>query len=93
MYINVLKSNIEILDIGSERLAGIKLQGISQKPYYIFAIYLPANNNTDHHKDNLDSLQEVYSCYSDNGQVIIAGDMNSSVMNEETYKCFEIERI
>ena len=48
MYKNVLNSNIEIieiLDIGSERLARIKLQGISQKPYYMFATYLPANNN------------------------------------------------
>ena len=83
MYKNVLKTTIEILDIGSERLAGIKLRGISQKPYYIFATYLPANNNINHYRDYLDSLQEVYSCYSDNGHVIIAGDMNSSVMNKE----------
>ena len=34
-------------------------------------------------RDHLDSLQEVYSCYFDNGHVIIADDINSSVVNEE----------
>ena len=51
MYRKTLKSNIELLDIGNDRLAGIKLRGPNPRPYYIFVNILPANNDINFYRD------------------------------------------
>ena len=83
MYHKRFSAYIEHVDIDSDRIIGIKLVGFSNKPYFIFSVYLPASNNIENFKDELGTLNDVTNFYSEKGYVIVGGDMNASLADNQ----------
>ncbi|MEW8546047.1 MAG: reverse transcriptase family protein [Candidatus Thiodiazotropha sp.] len=79
MYKKSLASRIELLEAGNDRIIGIKLTNPASKPYYIFSVYLPSNNYINDYREAISYLQEIFTYYSENGHVVLAGDMNASL--------------
>ena len=44
MYKNTLASRIELINTDRYRLIGIRLLGLTAKPFIIFSVYMPSNN-------------------------------------------------
>ena len=57
--------------------------GLSSKPYYIFAVYLPSNNCINEYREQLNIIQATYTYYSEIGHVILGGDWNASLLDQE----------
>ncbi|MEW8547703.1 MAG: endonuclease/exonuclease/phosphatase family protein, partial [Candidatus Thiodiazotropha sp.] len=96
LYRKSLTYNVETLNVGNERIVGIKVVGLGPKPYFIFSVYMPASNNINDYRDQIMSLQEIYSYYSDVGHVIFGGDMNASLLGEQQsnkYKSIELLKL
>ena len=96
LYKKSLTYNVEILNDGNERIVGIKVVGLGPKPYFIFSVYMPSSNNIGEYREQITSLQEIYSYYSEVGHVIIGGDMNASLLGElhsNKYKSTELVKL
>ncbi len=67
----------------SERIIGVELKTMSNESIFIFSVYLPANNNIDEYKYELNILNDYINFYSQYGYVIIGGDFNTSVSERD----------
>ena len=88
-----LTYNVETLNDGNERIVGIKVVGLGLKPYFIFSVHMPSSNNIGEYREQITSLQEIYSYYSEVDHVIIGGDTNASLLGElhsNKYKSTEL---
>lgn len=56
---------------------------------YIFGVYLPDDSNEDTYIQELNHVESLYCHYRSYGNVIIAGDLNGSIishLNTNAYK-------
>ena len=83
MYKKTLASRIELINTDSDRLIGIRLLGLTAKPFFIFSVYMPSNNCINDYRDQLNLIQATYTYYSEMGHVILGGDWNASLLDEE----------
>ena len=72
----------EIEGILSNRIIGIQLNTNKNVPVFIFGVYMPYDNNIDEFRTELDTVESLYLYYSNYGKVFIAGDFNSSLIDD-----------
>ena len=78
-----------IYKTNSERIVGIQIKCKTHEPLFVFGVYLPADSSIDNFREELNALDDLYAYYSNYGQVVIEGDLNSSCVNtniDGTYK-------
>lgn len=81
MYRKCLAFSIrEIPCFDSNRIIGIELKTCNGC-VYILGAYLPSDNNVDNYAYELNLLENLYNHYSNYGKVIIAGDLNGSLVD------------
>lgn len=79
MYRKHLSFSIrEIPCYDSNCIIGIELRTTHGSYIYILEAYLPSNNNIERYAQELNILENLYSHYSNYGNVIAAGDLNGS---------------
>ena len=83
MFKKTLASRVEAINTDSDRIIGIKLIGYGMKPYYVFAVYMPSNNYINDYRDELNQVQAIYTHYSEAGHVILGGDWNASILEQQ----------
>jgi hypothetical protein len=67
----------EIPCLESDRVVGVEVK-TSRGNLYIFGVYMPADNNVDCYTHEMNTVESLYNYYSVYGDVIIAGNLNSS---------------
>jgi hypothetical protein len=82
MYKKTLEQNIKVIDCKSDRIIALKLNRLMALPLFIFCVYLPADNDIDNYRDYLESLDNLITYYKDFGYIIVAGDMNASIIDK-----------
>lgn len=82
LYRRSLSSIIKHLDCGNDRIIGIKVQSRSQRPLFIFSVYMPACNDIQTYSECLDKLSDITIYYQGIGHVMICGDMNASLKDD-----------
>lgn len=84
LYKTTLSFSVSELDIDqTERIVGLELRYQGGSPLYIFGVYLPSDDVLHKYKDELDTLEALYSHYIQYGNVIIAGDLNGSYLDRD----------
>ena len=71
--------------IGNDRVIGVEIKGVLNVALYVFCAYMPADGNIIRYREQLELLYDLHQYYSAIGRVIIAGDMNSSCI--DNFKC------
>ena len=75
-----LASCVEFLNLGDDRVIGLKIDYAPSKSAFIFAVYLPpVNYAVDDYTDYITFLDDLYSTYSPVGDVIFLGDFNANL--------------
>lgn len=75
---NDLKFSIHPIETDkSQRVHGIQLQGENSDTLYVFGVYLPSDTDLENYTSCLNNLQDIYSFYSQKGNVIIGDDFNA----------------
>lgn len=70
----------EIPCLESNRVIGVEVKTSSDN-LYIFGVYMPAGNNIDAYMHELNTVESFYHYYNAYGDVLIAGDFNSSCIS------------
>lgn len=70
----------EIPCYDSNRIIGIELKTCNGC-VYILGAYLPSDNNVDNYAYEFNLIENLYNHYSNYGKVIIAGDLNGSLVD------------
>ena len=65
----------------SNWVLGIQIQDTKGCVMFVFGVYLPSDNDIEAFMHELSIVDSLYNYYSDYGKVIIAGDMNSSIID------------
>jgi hypothetical protein len=71
----------EVNCYNTSHIIGIKLDDHRCNVYYIIDLYMHAENNIDVYKQELDTLENLHNYYFTCGKVIIAGDVNGSLLD------------
>lgn len=77
-----LNSIVKPLDIGSERIQGIEINGIPN--LIILSVYMPckgSSNHTAEFGECTDQLHEIYNTYENTHHIIVGGDLNEDILN------------
>lgn len=64
----------------TNRITAIQLSDSFGNIYYILGVYLPSDGNIEMYIDKLSILENLYLYFSGYGKVIIAGDLNNSLV-------------
>ena len=83
MYHKKLEAYVEPIETDSERIVGLKLVGLSNKPYFIFSVYMPASNSIESYRDEIITLNTICNYYLNEGYVVVGGDMNASLVDNQ----------
>ena len=65
----------------SSRVIGIELSSTNSNSLFIFGVYLPSDNDINAYCHELSIIESLYSYYSNYGTVIVAGDLNGSIID------------
>ncbi|XP_063427548.1 uncharacterized protein LOC134711049 [Mytilus trossulus] len=82
---NEIDSQVRPLDDGKERIQCVEISGKDQK-LLLVSVYLPSTggrNSTDEFLDTIDQLNEIITKYQDTHEIIIGGDLNEDLGNDE----------
>ncbi|VDI13607.1 Hypothetical predicted protein [Mytilus galloprovincialis] len=82
---NEIDSQVRPLDDGKERIQCVEISGKDQK-LLVVSVYLPSTggrNSTDEFLDTIDQLNEIITKYQDTHEIIIGGDLNEDLGNDE----------
>ena len=72
----------EVSCMDSNRIVGVELRDSNGNMMYIFCVYLPADGDIENYSYEIGLLESLYTYYSIYGNVVIAGDMNSSCISK-----------
>lgn len=73
----------EIPCLESNRIIGAELSDKKDGRWYIFGVYLPSDNNLDIYAQELTIVKNMYHYYSSYGKVILGGDFNGSLLDQQ----------
>ena len=76
--INCVVNKLE--NVGNDRIIVIQISQPNSRPIYVINAYMPSGNHTyEQYHECIVTLREIYGCFFNCGDIIIAGDMNTSV--------------
>ena len=61
LYKKTSASRIALINTDSDRLIGIRLLGLTTKPFFIFSVYMPSNNCINDYRDQLNLIEATYT--------------------------------
>lgn len=67
----------------SNRIIGAELSDKKGGRWYIFGVYLPSDINLDIYAQELTIVENMYHYYSPYGKVILGGDFNGSLLDQQ----------
>ena len=87
MWHKSISSRVSLLDIESDRICGIQYRLSKNNFVYILQVYAPCRNTSIYnYRDFVDFLQTIISMYSENGIVIVIGDLNAHLQGHRYIK-------
>lgn len=87
MWHNSISGRISLLDIESDRVCGIQYRLSKNNFVYILQVYAPCSNTSIYnYRDFIDFMQTVISMYSENGILIVMGDLNAHLQGHRYIK-------
>ena len=82
LWHNKWDNKVTPIDIDDDRIIGIELLIDSSNYCFIFQVYLPCKNYAgSKYRDYIEKLENIVSIYSTRGTVVIMGDMNSEIFD------------
>ncbi len=71
MYNTTLQFAIDhIYETNSERIVGIQIKCKTYEPLFVFGVYLPADSSIDNFREELNTVDDLYTYYSNYGKVV-----------------------
>ena len=71
----------EIMETNSD-IVGLELKNDKHGSTFIFGMYLPSDCKIDNYRQEFNCVDDLYTHYSNYGNVILAGDFNASCINK-----------
>ncbi len=74
------------IELGDDRIIGIRYEMAKDCYLYVFQVYLPCSNHPmDYYRENIDNIFNLLSMYKDSGVVVVMGDFNAHINGSQRF--------
>ncbi|KAI8485281.1 hypothetical protein Bbelb_370280 [Branchiostoma belcheri] len=83
-YYETIDYAVHKLEDGNDRIIGVTVRLKNGQKIFVFAVYMPYSGlAVDTYREHLDIIIEVYRKYENEGEVILVGDFNADIGEQE----------